>query len=146
MERPVPLSRLIYFSENKVGPVAREAQIAKLMRVAVDRNRRRQITGALVYDDRWFAQALEGEPYALQETFELIEKDPRHANIQIISRVSVAGRLFGAWSMGFAARTRATEPLFGLHWYNTSMNPRIMSEDNILKLMVGLGQQGFLGL
>jgi len=146
MDRPVPLSRLIYFSENKVGPVARDAQIARLMRVAVDRNRRRQITGALVYDDRWFAQALEGDPQALHETFELIAKDPRHANIQVISEIAVPERLFGAWSMGFAARTRATEALFGLHWYNTSMNPRVMSEDNILKLMVELGRQGFLNL
>jgi hypothetical protein len=146
MERLVSLSRLIYFSENKIGPVARDAQIAKLQRVAVDRNRRRQITGALVYDDRWFAQALEGEPQAVQETFELIAKDPRHANVQTISMATVPGRLFGAWSMGFAARTRETEALFGLHWYNTSMNPRLMSEQNILQLMVELGRQGFMRL
>jgi hypothetical protein len=142
----VSISRLIYFSENKMGPVAREARIAQLQRVAVDRNRRRQITGALVYDDRWFAQALEGELQAVQETFDMIAKDPRHANIQTISKGSVPERLFGAWSMGFAARTRETEPLFGLHWYNTSMNPRVMSEQNILKLMVGLAKGGHLDL
>ncbi len=140
------LSRLVYFSENKIGPAGREAQIAKLQRVAVDRNRRRQITGALVYDDRWFAQALEGELDTVQETFALIAADPRHANIKITSTSAVPERLFGAWSMGFAARTRVTEPLFGLHWFNTSMNPNLMPEQNILKLMVELGRRGFMGL
>ncbi len=140
----MPLSRLVYFSENKIGPVGRGAQMAELQRVAVNRNRRRKITGALVYDDRWFAQALEGELDVVEETFSLIAKDKRHANIRILSTVAVPERLFGSWSMGFAARTPQTEPLFGLHWCNTSMNPRAMSEQNIIKLMVELARRGLM--
>ena len=140
------LSRLVYFSENRMGSVGLGAQMAELQRVAVSRNRRRGVTGALVYDERWFAQALEGELQAVQETLDLIARDTRHANLAITSRTAVSERLFGNWSMGFATRTRETEALFGLHWFNTSLNPRIMAEQNILKLMVELGRQGLMGL
>jgi len=49
------LSRIVYFSENRIEPTERDRQITELQRVAVSRNRRCQVTGALVYDDRWFA-------------------------------------------------------------------------------------------
>jgi Sensors of blue-light using FAD len=146
MEGLMSLSRLVYFSENKIESAGRGAQMAELQRVAVSRNRRRGITGALVYDERFFAQALEGELRVVQEVFDLIARDTRHANVTVTSTTAVPEHLFGNWSMGFAARTRETETLFGLHWCNTSMNPRIMSEQNILKLMVELGRQGFMGL
>ncbi|MGD0719923.1 MAG: BLUF domain-containing protein [Roseiarcus sp.] len=139
------LSRLVYFSDNKMDAGGRSARMADLQRVAVNRNRRRHITGALIYDDRWFAQTLEGELEAVQETFGLIAGDPRHANVTIMGTTAVSERLFGDWSMGFATRTRETQALFGLHWFNTSMNPRLMSEQSILKLMVELARQGFMG-
>ncbi len=126
------LSRIVYFSENKIEPAQRDRQIAELQRVAVSRNRRRHITGALVHDDRWFAQALEGEIEFVEEIL---------ASISILPE-----RLFGKWSMGFAARTLENEPLFGLHGFNANRTPSIMSEKNLLKLMVELGQQGFMGL
>ena len=141
----MPLSRIVYFSENMLEPAERDIQIAELQRVSVSRNRRRNITGALVYDDRWFAQALEGEIQFVEEIFDSILRDPRHANVRIASRTVVHERLFGKWSMGFAKRTLENEPLFGLHWFSATRNPTIMSETNLLKLMVELDQRGFMG-
>ncbi|MGD0720885.1 MAG: BLUF domain-containing protein [Roseiarcus sp.] len=141
----MPLSRIVYFSESRIEPAERDAQLADLRRVAVSRNRRRQITGALVYDDRWFAQALEGEIEFVEKTLDRIRRDPRHANIRILSNAIAPERLFGNWSMGFAARTLASEPLFGLHWFCAARNPSIMSEKSLLKLMLELGRQGFMG-
>lgn len=141
----MPLSRLVYFSENRIESVGRGARIAELQRVAQNRNRRRQITGALVYDDRWFAQALEGEIQCVEEILDSILRDARHANVKVTSRTLVPERLFGNWSMGFAARTFENEMLFGLHWFSAIRNPSIMSEKGLLKLMVELGQQGFMG-
>jgi hypothetical protein len=139
------LTRLIYFSENKLGLVGRAGKIAKLQAVAVDRNRQVEVTGALVYDDLWFVQALEGEQQAVKATFDRIARDRRHANTKTISLANVPERLFGEWSMGFAARNAKTEPLFGLHWCNKGMNPGSMTEKGILTLMVELGRSGSMG-
>ena len=139
------LSRIVYFSENRIEPTERDRQITELQRVAVSRNRRCQVTGALVYDDRWFAQALEGEIHFVEDILDSILRDARHANVTIVSKIIVPERLFGKWSMGFATRTLKNEPLFGLHWFNATRTPSIMSEKNLLKLMVDLGQQGFMG-
>ncbi|MGA2042539.1 MAG: BLUF domain-containing protein [Roseiarcus sp.] len=139
------LSRIVYFSENRIEPAARAAQLADLRRVAVSRNRRRHITGALVYDDRWFAQALEGEIQFVEKTLDRILRDARHANVTIVSNAIVPERLFARWSMGFAERTLQSEPLFGVHWFSDARNPSIMSERSLLKLMVELDRQGFMG-
>lgn len=139
------LMRLIYFSEIKLRLVGRAQQVAELQAVSVDRNRQVQVTGALVYDDLWFVQALEGEPPAVKSTFDRIARDKRHANAKIIRVANTPSRLFGEWSMGFAARNARTEPLFGLHWCNRGMNPSCMTEKDILTLMVELGRMGAMG-
>lgn len=139
------LTKLIYFSENKIGIVGRNKRMADLQAVAVERNRKVQITGALAYDDLWFVQALEGEEAAVKSTFERIARDKRHANAKIIRFASAPSRLFGEWSMGFAARNARTEPLFGQHWCNKGINPGSMTEKGILTLMVELGRQGHMG-
>ena len=139
------LSRIVYFSENRIEPTERDRQITELQRVAVSRNRRCQVTGALVYDDRWFAQALEGEIHFVEDILDSILRDARHANVTIVSKIIVPERLFGKWSMGFATRTLKSEPLFGLHGFSATRTPSIMSEKNLLKLMVELSHQGFMG-
>jgi Sensors of blue-light using FAD len=136
------LTRLIYFSENKIGIARRNKQMADLQAVAVDRNRKVQVTGALAYDDLWFVQALEGEEAAVKSTFDRIARDKRHANTKIIKFANVPARLFGEWSMGFAARNAKTDSLFGQHWCNKGMNPSSMTEQGILTLMVELGRMG----
>ncbi len=138
------LSRIVYFSENAIGPGERGVRMAELQRISVSNNRRREVTGALVYDDHWFAQALEGELPFVEELFDRISRDTRHTKIRIVSKAIVSGRLFGNWSMGFAARKLESEPLFGRHWFNATRTPTLISETNLLKLMVGLGQQGFI--
>ncbi len=52
-----------------------------------------------------------------------IARDRRHNNPKILRLANTPARLFGEWSMGFAARTAKTERLFGLHWCNKGMNP-----------------------
>jgi hypothetical protein len=139
------MSRLVYFSEIKIEPTERDRQIQELQKVAVSQNRRRHVTGALVYDDRWFAQALEGEIQFVEEIFARILRDTRHTNIRIVSNAIVPARLFAKWSMGLAARTLKNEPLFRLHWFNTTRTPDTISEKNLLKLMVELDQKGYMG-
>lgn len=138
------LIRLVYFSENCLGVGGRHAKIADLQAVAVARNKEVNVTGALVYDDLWFIQALEGEPAAVQATFARIETDRRHRNARIVSKAKVQSHLFPNWSMGFATRTARNEKYFGRHWFNNGISPADMSEQDILGLMLDLAANGIL--
>lgn len=138
------LVRLVYFSENCLGLGGRFAKIAELQAVAVARNQQDTITGALVHDDLWFIQALEGERAAVETTFARIESDRRHRNAKIVCKSIVQTRLFPNWSMGFATRTARNERLFGRHWNNKGLTPAGLSEQEILGLMLDLAGSGIL--
>jgi len=140
----MPLIRIVYFSENRLGLVRRHSKIAELQAVAIARNGENEITGALVYDDEWFVQVLEGEAQMVEATMQRIAKDPRHANVAVISRKPISERRFGKWSMGFAERNPRTEVYFGEHWFNGGMNPHDMKDGDVLNLMDRLAKDGFM--
>lgn len=54
----------------------------------------------LLYSAGHFMQVLEGEPAVVGELLQRIERDTRHADMQIIHRGKVHLRVFGSWNMG----------------------------------------------
>ena len=140
----MPLIRLLYYSENRIGIARRHSIIADLKAVSVKRNRESEVTGALLYDDEWFVQTLEGQERAVEETLQRIMKDPRHANVEVVVRKQIPERKFGQWAMGFAERTPETQAYFGHHWFSYTLNPFDMSEVDMLELMERLGKEGFM--
>lgn len=63
-------------------------------------NARTGVTGMLLYADGSFAQLLEGETAALDETLARIKSDRRHTGMIPILREAIAARSFPDWSMG----------------------------------------------
>jgi hypothetical protein len=64
-------------------------------------NAANQITGMLLYRDRFFVQALEGEKTAVEATYQRIKHDPRHERILLVYKNETDRLHFGSWSMGF---------------------------------------------
>ena len=62
-------------------------------------NDREGITGILCYANQQFFQVLEGEQTAVEELFFRISRDPRHADLILLFRASVAQRHFPSWSV-----------------------------------------------
>ena len=58
--------------------------IENILRVAVARNARCNVTGALTFNDFYFAQALEGPYDAVKATFADLSRDARHAKIVVL--------------------------------------------------------------
>ena len=138
------LARLIYISENQIDP-ARGSVVRQLGTILSASNRNNSalgITGALVFDDRWFLQALEGERRAVWATFERIGEDERHAGTHLIELIGVEQRLFGNWWMGVATRTAATEAAFRPYMRDGFFAPEAMSARQILDLMLSLSRIG----
>jgi hypothetical protein len=114
--------RLIYYSRNRVEPDPRwrgarpvagaPEPIHDILIESVANNRRDDITGALIHDDHWFAQALEGPEPMVSATFERILCDQRHCDVRLIGMQVVAERRFAAWWMACVARSADNADLF----------------------------------
>lgn len=91
------ISRLVYISERNA---AVPADMADLIRKSRSNNARVGVTGFLISDGEYFAQALEGPRWAVTHIYNHVAKDPRHRRLHIVSCMDVGRRLFPNWPMG----------------------------------------------
>lgn len=83
-----------------------EAGVRALLEHARRKNETLGITGILLLIDDSFFQVLEGQAEAVDATYEVIARDPRHDRVTQIIREPIAQRSFAEWSMGFASVPR----------------------------------------
>ena len=138
------VTRLIYFSENLVDPTRGSvlSQLSEILSASNRNNKAFDITGALIFDEQWFLQVLEGEREKVWRTLNRIENDERHSNVVIIEAGIVPSRLFGNWWMGLAKRDKVTEHIFAPFLKNGRLDPRDMAAEAVLELMTRLSKQG----
>ena len=109
------LYRLVYCSRSSFASEAGQAKIRdellSILDAARANNRRFGVTGALLFSDGCFAQALEGSLAAIERTFERIQRDARHHDVTVLQVEAVSQRLFGEWSMAFAGNPAGAHPL-----------------------------------
>lgn len=107
--RSEALERLVYCSRACVDTASLQA-ISELLGVSQRNNARDGLTGALAVNDGWFLQVIEGPGTALYRLLRRLADDNRHAEIEILSRRPVNGRLFPDWSMVAARITPDVGP------------------------------------
>lgn len=94
------LFQLIYHSRADFSPVSDiNAELDRITRTAQDINARNGITGALLYCDGWFVQALEGFHDNVMQTYGRISQDSRHHDVHVICSGEIVERHFGQWHM-----------------------------------------------
>lgn len=94
------LHRLVYVSRAPERLHHRMAfQLAKIERSAQKNNANLGVTGALLYYNGVFVQALEGPRPAVSATFQAILGDDRHNRLEVIGAAGVSERLFPARPM-----------------------------------------------
>ena len=100
------LIRIVYFSRNAVPLSDHDMawEIDRILTVAQANNLRDGLTGALAYNDGVFGQVLEGPSEAVEETFNRIQMDDRHADVTLLEIGPIAERTFSDWSMGFVGK------------------------------------------
>lgn len=100
--RPGDLERVVYCSKARIDTTSLQA-ISELLGVSQRNNAREGLTGALAVNEGWFLQVIEGPAPALDRLLRRLADDPRHSEVEVVSRRPVPGRLFPDWSM-IAAR------------------------------------------
>jgi hypothetical protein len=91
--------QISYISSAK-EPMTTEQLIA-LLQQCLANNAERGVTGLLLYGNATFLQVLEGDEKVIDDLFDKIQKDPRHAHIQFLHRRTIECRQYSDWSMGF---------------------------------------------
>ncbi len=114
METEAGLFRVVYVSRNLVPEPTADSELERILDRARHRNAALGVTGALLFSDDCFAQALEGPAPAVETVFEAIQRDPRHADVVVLEAAPVRAREFGAWSMAYAGRRREAEARFAV--------------------------------
>ena len=131
--------RLIYRSRNQVPAGQRKMVLGDLFSEARSNNKAKGITGALLVNDDWFVQTLEGDEGDVRSLYARIENDPRHDTFSVLQEQPVVDRVFGRWSMAeVSAETGGTDTFLLAHKDGispaASLQPTI-EQESILKLM-----------
>jgi blue light- and temperature-responsive anti-repressor len=95
--------KILYCSKNLIEGEngKRDAEIAQILQTARRKNKEQNVTGALLFNSGYFAQALEGPRLAIEQIFERIQRDPRHGDVTVLSSQTDGRRDFPEWSMAY---------------------------------------------
>lgn len=110
------LRSLLYVSVSALEPSREQDAIEDIIQVARARNEQLDVTGALIFTGRHFAQLLEGSPGNVGALMQSICADPRHHSLRVVHDDAAAGRRLPDWSMAYSGESRYVdrfiEPLF----------------------------------
>ena len=93
------MRQIFYVSRATLG--MNEATVRPILFVSQQNNRRRDVTGCLLFSGQHFAQVLEGDSGVLSELVRKISADRRHNNVVVLADRETETRLHPEWSMGF---------------------------------------------
>lgn len=141
------LIRMTYFSRMRLDHwrTGKDGAIAEILDTSTANNRRDGLTGALVCDDRWFAQVLEGAESAVSNTFERILRDPRHCDLSLVTLQPVTQRRYPRFPMIGIFRSEDNGGLFRHYGEGDTFDPRQMRADRLSDLIdavVSRSEQG----
>lgn len=139
------LYRLIYCSRNVIAsvvpraatPEGLESEIRAILALARDHNSARNVTGALLFTALGFAQVLEGSREVVEQLFERICEDPRHADVAVLSFTPTERRSFPDWPMGFSGQpaSKGADPLAHLLANAHFGGRRVTTGSDVLRML-----------
>jgi hypothetical protein len=109
------LHALVYVSRSRLQPgeSAFAASMNAILTAARANNDRNGVTGALLFDEVYFAQMLEGPEGAVTSTFERIRGDRRHTDVTMLSFDRASARRLSEWTMAYAGASGVLLPAIG---------------------------------
>ena len=95
--------RLMYRSHSRIPAGRRKIELGLLFSEIRPKNKRANVTGALLLTDELFVQTLEGDEAVVRDLFAHIEKDPRHDSVAVLE-TGHEPRVFSRWAMAKVAQ------------------------------------------
>ena len=101
--------RWFYISTSRLAEDESDELVADIVRESIPRNRKLQVTGALLFTGRHFAQYLEGPATSVGTLQRIILDDLRHEDIRTIAEGAYPCRRFVTWSLAYVPPARSGE-------------------------------------
>ena len=93
---------LLYVSRSLLRLPEQAGAVDAIVATSRSRNQALDVTGALVFTEKQFAQYLEGPADAVRELMASIEADSRHGDLRVIFDKPLVSRRFPAWALAYA--------------------------------------------
>ncbi len=115
-----------------------QQDIREILEASRRNNHAAGVTGALMFNAGVFAQVLEGDRDAIEQTFERITCDLRHAETMIMQFEPIDQLGFPDWSMGFVGRTQTDAALLSQFETGTGLDRDALKGDRIFQMLRSL--------
>jgi hypothetical protein len=92
------LVRLMYAS--RAVPAVDQEELLSILKKSKANNAKSGVTGALCFSEGVFLQVLEGGRSAVNQLYNRIASDARHADVMLLGYSEIEERRFSGWSMG----------------------------------------------
>lgn len=134
------LYRLVYASKNLLEGSEREmaAVVEQILAASQRNNTAAEVTGALMFNGRAFAQVLEGPRMSVEKTFERIQCDARHADVTVLQCGPAESRSFGNWSMAFVGQSAHGQTLWNGMAAETGFDLSRLDGDSVFAMLHSL--------
>lgn len=132
------LHRMVYLSRNDISgdEQAFRSEITQILRAARKNNVKEDVTGALMFNAKVFAQVLEGPYDKVQGIFNRIESDERHSEVVILDFSPIEERGFPEWSMAYVGVESDLADSYFMIAEETNFNPKCLSGDQIFEVLL----------
>jgi len=125
--------RLTYVSRHNAENS--NIEVTRILSQSRRNNERDGITGALVINDEYFLQSIEGSRPVINALFRKLVNDKRHHALQVIECSEVEERLWSKWSMKHLAPSEQDREYVRKFSAGTVFDPYIMSTSQILRFI-----------
>ena len=131
--------RLTYASRlaKDIGPDA----LGKIMTVSRRNNKKLGVTGALCYSPRGFLQILEGPADTVNELYNRIVRDGRHAALTLLEYGVIPHRDFESWSMAYIRADEIAHALLRKYSTRHLFDPFEMSAEQARGFLVEVARE-----
>ena len=136
------LQRIVFYSTNNT-PFTDELinDLAEgILESCVRHDPNGDLTGALLFNERYFVQVMEGDRIALAAKMWALAADKRHSTMVMLSADDIERRTFARWSVGFAGRSVASERLCLRFGASRTLDPTTMTGRAVLDLLTEFAQ------
>lgn len=108
---------------------------SSILNVSRSNNMKNDITGVLIFDSIYFIQILEGQRHLVWSTFQKIQTDDRHFDVQLVEFAACGRRQFTNWSMAGSLRTSIQDDIYTKHGYDGRIRPNELTVDRLIPLV-----------
>ena len=128
------LVRLVYVSTS-INEVDSDT-LQSILSTAQTNNDAHDLTGLLVFDDKYFVQLIEGGRSAVSQLLGNLYRDTRHKDLVVLGFDVVHQRPFPNWSMQFVPTVDVTKNVLLRHGVTSKFEPYSLTHESAVAFMV----------